>query len=145
MQDLRKRSPKLDACYLHWSDGVSWSDTGIYEVMLDLIAKRGKVDGCRNLKDVQDRYERLDGVFSTVSEEGRLRVMSAVNPKNFREVGGVYFHIGRDGNPIFGGGGQHRLAIALILGIEHIPAQLGVIHPDALKTLGAYRDRKFVD
>lgn len=145
MQDLRKHFPKIDACYLHWSDGLSWPDTGIYEVMLDIIATRGRTDGCRSLKDIQDRYKRLDKVFATVRRDKRLKVMSEVNPENFREEGGVYFHIGRDGNPIFGGGGHHRLAIALILGIERIPAQLGVIHPAALETLGAYRDQKSAD
>ena len=48
-------------------------------------------------------------------------------------------HIDRQGKPIFGLGGNHRLAIALTVGLRSFPAQLGVIHPNALPKLDIYR------
>ena len=107
--------------------------------MMERIAERGELDGCRSLDDVIARYERLDVMFERVTREKRLRTMSEVRPDNFRERGGVYIHIGRHNNPIFGGGGCHRLAMAITLGIDEIPAQVGVVHPDALARWGSFR------
>lgn len=56
-----------------------------------------------------------------------------MTPRCLRESGGVYVHINRNGEAIFGGGGIHRFAIARILSLDTIPAQLGVVHEEALK------------
>ncbi len=74
-------------------------------------------------------YEHLKagGEFKTRQQLGQA--------KSQKERGGVYIHIGRNGNPIFGGNaGNHRLAIALLLNLKCIPALLGVVHLDAVKS-----------
>jgi hypothetical protein len=131
--------PKVQMALLHWQAGRSWRDVGAYDYMMERIAERGELDGCRSLEDVIARYERLDVMFERVKTEKRLRPLSEVRPDNFRERGGVYIHIGRHNNPIFGGGGCHRLAMAIILGIDEIPAQVGVVHPRALAQWRSFR------
>lgn len=129
------RIKKIQICRLHWVDGLSWRDAGAYDNMMDIIAQRGgkQADGCRTLDDVVARYARLDKIFETVQRERRLRFAHEVDPKVAKEAGGIYIHIDRNGRPVFGLGGAHRLAIARILKLDNFPAQIGVVHPDAVK------------
>lgn len=122
---------KIAFCLRHWGDGESWEQTGAFDHMERLIQERGIADGCRTMPEIMERYRRLDAIFETVRREGRLRSMSELNPNAFREEGGVYVHLGPDGEPIFGGGGYHRFAMALVLELKRIPAQIGCVDPSS--------------
>ena len=67
-----------------------------------------------------------------------MKTRNEIFKDNFREVGGIYIHIGVDGKPYFGGGGCHRFAIAHILQII-FPAQIGCVHVSAIPYLKGYR------
>lgn len=126
---------KYQACISRWEEGKSWEDTGIYEYMMTLINEKDEaVDGCKNLEQIKERYEKLDILFASLKDGRPLKEMSKINSQNFNEEGGIYIHLGRYGNPIFGGGGIHRLAMSKILRLEKIPAQLGVLHINYLHT-----------
>lgn len=123
---------KIRFSRLRWDQGFSWDETGAYDFSMRMIAQHGgRFDGCETLEDVVRRYERLDEVFDQVRREGRLRTAAELGG-SFRESGGVYVHIGRDCQPVFSLRGNHRLAIARILSLSLMPAQLGVVHPEAL-------------
>lgn len=128
IQENQKFSCVLD----HFENGTDWADTGIYSYMEQMIEKRGEADGCRSLSDVKERYERIDGLYHKIAEEGyqsqrSLDVESDRHP-TFREV---CVSIGHDGRIIFGGGGgTHRLAIAISLGIDRIPVGVIVRHKE---------------
>jgi hypothetical protein len=123
---------KLVACRRHWLEGLSWEDTGIIDRMVEEIAIRGSKDGCTNRDEVVRRYQALDEVFERVAKERRLRTRAEMDPGSYREVGGILIHVGRDNQPIFGNGGCHRLAIAQVLHLDRVPAQLGLVHETAL-------------
>ena len=133
--------PKIAMCLSHWQDGVPWDETGIIDYMLEKIArsKYGIVDGVRNYDEVVGRYDELDRVFDTVVREGRLRTRKELSRKAVREEGGIIIHIDASGEPIFGHGGHHRLAIAISAGLERFPALVGMVHPEALGHLPRYR------
>jgi hypothetical protein len=125
--------PKVQACIDRWVHGHRWEDTGAYTWMMRLIEDRGRAkDGCETYEDVVARYAQLDRVFEQVRAEGRLRRRSEVDPPGFRELGGVLVNVDRDGAPVAGGGGWHRLAMARILELPLIPAQVGLVHRAAL-------------
>src|SRR5690606_21335229 len=112
----------------------------IYEFMFNAIEQAGgKVDGCSNLEDIILRYKRLDSLKIEIGKSKKFKTQNLLNPKAFNEEGGVYVHITRDNQIIFGGGGFHRLAIAKILKLNEIPAQLGVIHSDAIDKWKIYK------
>ena len=134
--------PKVQFCYRHFVDGVPWEETGVYEHMASLIEKRGKVDGCANSNDVVQRYQNLDQLYSQVKQEKALRKTKEVKKGVFREYGSVLIHIGPGGKPFFGGGGAHRFAIAKILNLEYIPAQIGCVHVSAIPTLKKLRRKQ---
>lgn len=129
--------PLLIGCFAHWINGQDWNSTGLLQRLTKQIEEVGVVDGCRSEKDVIERYERLDRLFDQVKMEGRLR--SKLELGGYREMGGVLIHIGPDGEFYFGGNGNHRLAIALVLELDEIAAQLGSIHIEALELLPALR------
>lgn len=133
--------PKIKFSIDHWTNNISWEETGLFDFMYELIDKIPGADGCYDKKDIICRYEKLDEIFKQIKEEGRLRTMEEIYPNNFREFGGVLIHVGPYGEPFFGGGGCHRFAIAYILNLP-IPAQIGCVHVSALPYLDALRCEK---
>lgn len=115
-----------------WAEGRSWREAGAYEYMAGMLRNGAPVDGCDTHRDVVRRYEALDAVFDQSRRDGRLRTRQELDPDTLREFGGVYVHLDREARPIFGGKGAHRLAAAQVLGLPQIPAQLGMVHADAL-------------
>ena len=135
---------KMKAAVQHWRDGVPWEETGIYDHMLETIKLRGsKVDGCDDMDDIVDRYERLDRLFEHVRRSGRLATSAELGRLPARcEVNGIYVHVDRNARPLFGSGGFHRLAIAKVLELPVVPAQLGVVHTIALPNWQRLKERQ---
>ena len=127
------------SCWRHWVEGRSWEETSVYERMEEALKARGKVDGCINMDDVTARYEELDAIFETVRKTNRIVPCPDYDSWCFRELGGIVFHVGPDGECFFGKIGQHRLAIAIILGIPRIPAALGAVYRGSLPVLHELR------
>lgn len=126
------------AAIRHWQGGMSWEASGALDIHLErlrVLGARGRdVDGCYTPDDVHMRLCRLDELYEQTRREGRLRTRKECHDHLLREHGGVYIHISRDGRPIFGSRGTHRLVIAKVLELPHIPAHLGVLHGGALKS-----------
>lgn len=126
---------KYRYCVRRFVDGLSWEEAGAYSYMTQLFECYDRPDGCANWKDVERRYRDLDHLYEEVQRSRRiLSRKELLGRAAFRERGGIYMHFGRDGEPIFGAGGCHRLAIAKILALEWVPVQVGVVHPGALTT-----------
>lgn len=129
----------IRCCLEHWSQGKSWEETGLVDQMMAWIRERGRVDRLSDHDHVLKRYKELDVLYEMVLREGRLRTRNELVRGNFREEGGILVHLGPDGMPYFGGKGHHRLAIAMAAELQYFPAQLGVVHADALDSLPQYR------
>ena len=121
---------KFQITHRRLSEKLSWEVAGAYASMLALLESRPMPDGCRSIDDIRLRYKNLDDLIDHLSKSGRYLTMEEQG--GYREMGGIYVHIGRSGEIIFGGGGAHRLAIAQGLELERVPAQLGVVHREAL-------------
>lgn len=113
--------------------GMSWAETGILDYHFAGISEKGVSEGMRTREEVMARYENLDRVYEDAARTGRLRRRHELPEYFRREHDAILFHIARDGEPLRTRGGRHRFAIARILGFAKVPAQLGVIHPDALR------------
>ncbi len=137
-----REEPTIKKCLMHWIDGVSWQDTGIYDELMSKISQYGSFDGCKNKHDVRIRYNRLDELFYQVKEEQRLKPQQELSGKAFREEGGILIHLGPGAEPYFGGNGNHRMAIVMAAGLDIMPAQLGAIYHDALGYLPGLRQAK---
>lgn len=123
---------KCRSAWMHYVDGLPWADTPLFERMLRHVAEGRRPDGCNSYEDVVQRYETLDRIFEETDRRRRLLTQAELPGFLRREHGGILVHIDRNGAPLRAGGGMHRLAIAQILKLQDIPAQLGVVHPEAL-------------
>jgi len=130
---------KIAACLAHFRDGTPWAKTGVYDTMQAMIADRGQFDSCRSMDDIHARYAKIDALFDDIRTNG-YRDETRMKLGTPRLPEGVFIHIDRHGQPIFGAIGNHRMGIARALGLPRIPAQLGVVHPDGLARLPRYRD-----
>lgn len=134
--------PILSMCRRRWEDGASWEEVGAYERLMTRIRDRnGPADGCLTLDEVVARYVALDALFDQVRAEGRLRPAPELPGPSFRERGGIRVHVDRDGGVIFASAGNHRLAIARILGLRDVPGELGVVHAEAIRRWRRRRHR----
>ena len=106
--------------------------SGSKKFVLEKIEQHGKYDRCKTSAEVDTRFSQLDKLYEELLHGARFKTMKEQFPDNFREQGGIHVHIGREGALLFGGGGCHRLAIAQVLKLPLIPAQIGVIHRGAL-------------
>lgn len=116
----------------------SWKDAGGYDRMMKKIEATGRADWCRSIDDVVRRHEDLNRLIAHLKNGGRFLSRREISPGNFRERGGVVIHVARNGELLFNAKGNHRLAIAQELGLVWIPAQVGIVHLEAVKS-GAFR------
>ena len=123
---------KYIACLNRFERGLDWRAAGVEKLFTHLFAQEARPDGCSTWQDVWKRYAGIDELYADVKKKGRLvprGVRAGPLGRIYRD--GVYIHVGRTGDLIFGCAGYHRLAVAKILGLESIPAQLGVVHIEA--------------
>ncbi len=126
---------RLKVCFEHWVKGLPWEMTDAYRRLEKLIVKKGIYEGCRDLMDISRRYENLDRIFEQVKKEGRLRLKKEADPEYYWPGDSeAIIHVGPGGKLYFGGGSNHRLAIALVLDLV-LPAKIGLVHVSALACL----------
>lgn len=129
------------ACYDHWVSNVSWEDTGFLDVKMQIILKEGQVENCRNYEELYSRYLNLDEVFTEIKRNGRFFTREELSGKKrhfFKGRGEIKIFIDRNGDPILGGNGSHRLSIAKILELPEIPARIAGMHPDGREFYNHY-------
>jgi hypothetical protein len=118
--DLDRRFP-VDEAVKHRSiaqryvEGRRWEDTDLF---LGPYARRfdagESVRGEWTMRDlISQYYSRVDGMFADLKSNG------------FRSVGSLpKFLIGRDGEVFIGNQGNHRLAMARVIGLEKIAGEV---------------------
>jgi hypothetical protein len=100
--------------------------------MKSMIAERGQFDSCQTEEDIIARYQKIDALYPDIQKNG-FRDETVLRFGTPRLPEGVFVHLDRNGTPIFGAIGNHRIGIARALGLTRIPAQLGVVHPGAIE------------
>jgi ParB-like chromosome segregation protein Spo0J len=65
-----------------------------------------------------------DQLYSSIRKKGIKR------PGFFNRIDPLYVFLSRDGELLWGSGGNHRLAIAKILELEKIPVKIRVCHAE---------------
>ena len=132
-------SSNVNRLISHWAGGVPWEELGNYKYVMREVEKRPGIEGCFSRGDVVERYRRLDDMFEEARRTGRLKTREEVDPSAFRQEGGVLMHFGPGGEPIFGGAGVHRFAVALILDIP-LPCVVGSVDRSALYEYPNFRE-----
>lgn len=109
---------------------TDWKISGEYLRMKNLLDSYGYFDNCNSMSDIEKRYNDLDKMLAEVKSEGRIRCRKNLRRFNFRELGGMEVAVGRNGEIIKIGDGQHRLGIALALGVKKVPVSVALVHKE---------------
>ena len=99
--------------------GLEWKDTEIFRRhYARRFGKGDKIRGALNPEDLAQKYSReIDALFEDMRRNGFVMTRNADgHPHSL-----PHLHIGRSGELILGNNGNHRVAIAKVLGIERIP------------------------
>lgn len=111
------------------SKGTSWKELPYYQDILDLIAMRIPVWGCKSREDLDRRCLLLDKLFEDIKQNGYKT--QAVLQKEKHTIldleDEITVNIGRHGDLLFCNG-RHRLTIAKIAGMKEIPVKITVRH-----------------
>lgn len=109
---------------------TNWKLSGEHLRMKNLLDSYGYFDGCNSIDDIERRYNSLDKMLVEVKKEKRIRSRKSLRRINFRELGGMEVAIGRNGDVIKVGDGQHRLGIALALKVKKVPVCVVLVHKE---------------
>jgi 2-polyprenyl-3-methyl-5-hydroxy-6-metoxy-1,4-benzoquinol methylase len=105
----------------------AWRDTPWYQRTLQRIESGEVPKGCRSEADLEGLTERIGRLFQSISDNG-YQPQAALDPDT-ATGDEVAIGVGRGGRVLFCDG-VHRLCAALLLGVDTIPAQVAVRHPE---------------
>lgn len=113
--------PKFQAVQRRFGNGESWEETGIYGYMKRKIEEEGSYDGCLDQEDVLERYREIDRLYESMRDEGYVEEKCGT-------LDHICVNVGRGGEILFNGNGQHRLAISKALNLDEITVRVLVRH-----------------
>lgn len=126
-----ERAFECDVVYNSLKDrivhGCSWIDTPLYDKAIDGINEGNYWHGCKTEEQVMERFNSIDRLVHQIKSNGYQSQFELIEDgKINRDYIGCFLHevnvdIGRDGQILFVDG-RHRLSIAKLLGLDHIPA-----------------------
>lgn len=121
----------------HFEEGTPWPETPVYKRALEHV-QRGESywNGCVTETDIQERTEHIEDLFERIQSDG-YKTQSELHGRPLREIvldrrfdrskEEIAVAIGRDGELLFVDG-NHRLAIAHVLGLDEIPVHVVTRH-----------------
>lgn len=103
--------------------GVPWEKTDLFAVYARRLATGESVRGARTLQELAEQYRtRVDGLFESMKAHGfQLCAGRRVHPLPMLLLGRDQIFIGNQGN--------HRLAMAQILGLREFAGRVTCRHP----------------
>lgn len=107
----------------HFLDGVAWNDLPSVKKKRRRLDEGYYVSDARSHEILDKRLSEQEELFNTINKEGRL----SSKPEHL-----VSLSISESGDLYWGPGGQHRIAIALVVGIHTIPMRLAYVHTNAV-------------
>ena len=116
---------KIPSFSQRFIQGLPWEDTALFQRVYEPeFLRKGRVRGADDLGQLARRYERVyDTLYESIRQHGFL-TPTLEQP----DISFMYVHIGRAGELLFTRGGNHRLGIALALGLRSVPVRVGVRH-----------------
>jgi hypothetical protein len=117
---------KYRAIREHFIDGVPWEETELFRDIYTRRLKTNHVRGAWTFEELVKQYNtRVDGMAESLKREG---FQTQRNGKAYPLPG---FYIGRTGELFIGNQGNHRLAIAQVLGLGKVAGKIICRHPMA--------------
>ena len=120
--DLERRadlenSPKHRSIYERFVLDLPWGETELSDVFVALLRSGKRISGHEIASRLGRYHDQVEALFASMKRDGFI----IPRDKFGRPVRLPHVHIGRHGEYLFGNNGNHRLAIAKVLGLKHIP------------------------
>tara|TARA_Y100000991_G_C21945021_1_gene337062 strand:- start:290 stop:940 length:651 start_codon:yes stop_codon:yes gene_type:complete len=123
--------PAINAAYLVSKYDLTWNEVGEVERIYNLVRKYGSFDKCRSRLQVKQRLDSLSNLINKIKyKDSKALNKNSILPLT---INAPQIAIGRKGQFVKVGTGQHRLGIALGLSIDKVAFSLRAIHPLFLK------------
>lgn len=121
-----RTTAKFRSMVQRYQDGALWRDTDLFTDTYTRRLKRdGHIGGVRTLADLADQYHRR---FDTMAEQMRREGFRLADDRG-RPHPLPSLLIGRDGDVFIGNQGNHRLALAQVLGLRTFAGKVTCRHP----------------
>jgi hypothetical protein len=128
--DIERRYPfkdcaKAKAIRDHFLDGMPWLETDLFaDAYRRRLERDGRIGRCKTLAELAGEYERrFSKLYASLKRDG-FRTEAASG----KTLSLPAFLIGRSGEVFIGNQGNHRLAMAQILGLEKIAGRIVCRH-----------------
>lgn len=111
-----------------YREGRAWKDTALYDAFVDQLERFGNAWEHRSLAAFEARCREIDRLYDSIRQRGYLPqtdLEGATAPRLAHIQDEINVDVGRDGTLYWRTYGQHRLAIAKLLGLETVPV---VVH-----------------
>ncbi|AUX10531.1 hypothetical protein AArcSl_2920 [Halalkaliarchaeum desulfuricum] len=126
-----------------------WQETEVYQTALKKIESGESYwNGCRSRDELKKRTSTVDELYRDIRDSG-FKSQSEIHGKSVKEIllsgsfdrskTDVTVAIGRDGEILFVDG-NHRFAIAHVLGLDELPVRVVVRHAQWHKIRESIRD-----
>ena len=120
--DLERRadfetSPKHRSIYERFVLDLPWGETELSDVFVARLTSGKRISGHEIVSRLGRYHDQVEALFASMKRDGFI----IPRDKFGRPVRLPHVHIGRHGEYLFGNNGNHRLAIAKVLGLKHIP------------------------
>jgi len=117
---------KIPSMYQRFHLGFDWQDTDLFRRFYAPRFEQsdGPVKGANDIAELVARYERVyDRLYALMRDEG-FKTPTLTDP----DISFVYVHIARTGEFMYTLEGNHRLGLALALGLKTIPVRVATRH-----------------
>jgi hypothetical protein len=126
-------STKFAGIRQHFAEGVPWEETVLFKNRYARVWRGGgRVRGQRAAPDLARAYEKYDCIFASMQQRG------VVSPDEDGTVDPIHVHINRNGEFLSTSNGNHRLFMAVLLGIGTIPVRVWWRHAEWQKIRETY-------
>lgn len=106
-----------------FEDGSEWSETALWDAFGEQLSRFGNAWGYTSVDGFAERCAEVDRLYERIRDEG-YRTQTELAGRDYetsRRLDEINVDIGRDGTFLWRCCGQHRLAIAQLLGIDRVP------------------------
>jgi len=111
-----------------YEEGKPWAQTALFDAFTDQLRRFGNAWGYYSIAGFEARCQEIDRLYESIRTHGyrtQVELAEEKTPRLAHVYGEINVDIGRDGTFYWRTYGQHRLAIAKILDLDHVPV---VIH-----------------
>lgn len=133
--DVEANDPRYVSCRELVIDKMPIEETMEFGYLLERIDRQGRAHGSSSREDLIRYMSKLRVFYETIERDGRLLPQGALGkPVHGGEINCA---VDRDGFLLKTDKGNHRFAIARLLGLREVPVQISVIHSRQLEVVRA--------